>query len=84
MLGLFSKLFKSGSPKKLVVSKDTIMGEMLDYDQGIADVLMMNGMHCVGCPSSRGEKLETACIVHGMDCDTVVAQINDYIANKHN
>ena len=47
------------------VTKETTMGEMLDYDRGIAYVLMQSGMHCVGCPSSIHESLEDACAVHG-------------------
>ena len=43
---------------------------------------MQSGMHCVGCPSSAGETLDEACAVHGMDCDKVLADINEYLANK--
>jgi hybrid cluster-associated redox disulfide protein len=45
------------------ITKETTMGEMLQYDRGIAYILMQNGMHCVGCPSSIGESLEEACMV---------------------
>ncbi len=58
------------------------MGEMLEYDMGIAYVLMQCGMHCVGCPSSIGESLEEACIVHGLDADAVMAQIQDYLDSR--
>lgn len=64
------------------ITKKTTMGEMLEYDRGIAVVLMSCGMHCVGCPSSVGETLEEACMVHGMDADAVLAQIKDYLATK--
>ena len=64
------------------VTKDMTMGEMLNMDGGIAYILMQSGMHCVGCPSSIGESLEEACMVHGLECDTVLAQINDYLASK--
>ena len=46
------------------VTKETTMGEMLELDGGIALILMQAGMHCVGCPSSIGESLEEACMVH--------------------
>ena len=61
---------------------NTTMGEMLEYDMGIAYVLMQCGMHCVGCPSSIGESLEEACIVHGLNADDVLAQINEYLASR--
>ena len=64
------------------VTKDTLIGDMLVMDRGIAVILMQSGMHCVGCPSSAGETLDEACAVHGMDTDTVLADINEYLANK--
>ena len=64
------------------VTKQTTMGEMLKMDQGIAYILMQSGMHCVGCPSSIGENLEMACMVHGLNADEVLKNINDYLADK--
>ncbi len=64
------------------ITKQTTMGEMLQFDRGIAVVLMDCGMHCVGCPSSIGESLEEACMVHGLNADDVLAKINDYLATK--
>ena len=64
------------------VTKDTLIGEMLQIDMGIASILMAAGMHCVGCPASAGESLEEACMVHGMDCSAVLGEINRYLANK--
>ena len=64
------------------ITKETTMGQMLEYDMGIAYILMQCGMHCVGCPSSIGESLEEACIVHGLDADAVMAQIQEYLDNR--
>ena len=64
------------------ITKQTEMGEMIEYDRGIAVVLMESGMHCVGCPASIGESLEEACMVHGLDADEVLAKINEYLASK--
>ena len=66
------------------ITKKTTMGEMLNYDSGIAYVLMQAGMHCVGCPSSIMESLEEACMVHGLDSDQVLASINEYLAARPN
>lgn len=52
------------------------------YDMGIAYVLMEAGMHCVGCPSSIGESLEEACMVHGLNADEVMANIQEYLNAK--
>ena len=63
------------------ITKKTTMGEMLEYDMGIAYILMQCGMHCVGCPSSIGESLEEACMVHGLNADEVMAAVAE-IATK--
>lgn len=63
------------------ITKDTLIGEMLEHDMGIAYVLMQSGMHCVGCPSSIGESLEEACAVHGLDVEAVLANIKEYQAS---
>ena len=64
------------------LTKQTTMGEMLEYDMGIAYILMQCGMHCVGCPSSIVESLEEACAVHGLDADEVMDVIRDYLENN--
>lgn len=64
------------------ISKDMLIGELLQKDELIAPILMRAGMHCLGCPSSQGESLEEACMVHGIDCDELVAGINTVIADR--
>lgn len=64
------------------ITKKTTMGEMLNFNPGIAYILMQSGMHCVGCPSSIGESLEEACMVHGLDADEVLASIQKFLAGK--
>ncbi len=63
------------------ITKETLIGEMLEQDMGIAYILMQCGMHCVGCPSSIGESLEEACAVHGLDPDAVLEAIKEYQAS---
>jgi hybrid cluster-associated redox disulfide protein len=64
------------------VTKDMLIGEILDADRGTAEFFLNMGMHCLGCPSARGESLEMACSVHGVDVDQMVADINAYLASK--
>lgn len=61
------------------VTKDMLIGELLQLDIDTAQILMGAGMHCVGCPSSQMESLEEAAMVHGMDADVLVQQINDFL-----
>ena len=64
------------------ITKNTIIGEILDLDPTTAPYFLEMGMHCLGCPSARGESLEQACAVHGVDADELVEKINAHIAGK--
>lgn len=64
------------------VTKETVIGDLLDFDEGTAQFFLEIGMHCLGCPAARGESIEEACEVHGTDADELVAKINDYLATK--
>ncbi len=63
------------------VTKDMTIGELLMMNRSVGAVLMQNGMHCVGCPSAAGETLEEASLVHGMDIDKLIADINAFLSN---
>ena len=63
----------------MTINKNMTIGELLLTSDLIA-ILMRAGMHCLGCPSSQMETLEEACMVHGMDCDVLVSQINEILA----
>lgn len=64
------------------ITKDMLIGDVLDIDSGAAEYFFEIGMHCLGCPSSRGETVEQACMVHGVDADALVAKINEFLKNK--
>ena len=64
------------------VTKDTIILDVLTMDKGTAPFFLEIGMHCLGCPSARGESIEMACEVHGVDADELVQKLNDFIAKK--
>ena len=63
------------------ITKDTIIGDILDVAPQTAPIFLSIGMHCLGCPSSRGETVEEACMVHGVDCEKLLAIANEE-ANK--
>ena len=77
MFDLFKKN-KSEGP----VSRSTIIGDLLDMDPTCAPLLLEIGMHCLGCPASRGETIEEACAVHGADCDALVARLNAHMTKN--
>lgn len=61
----------------MTITKDMLIGEILKARPQLATSMMMMGMHCLGCPSSQMESLEQACMVHGLDVDYVVENLND-------
>ena len=64
------------------ITRDTIIGDILDIAPDCAPIFLEIGMHCLGCPSARGETVEMACEVHGVDADELVEKLNDFIESK--
>lgn len=79
MFDIFNMLKKNEENKTMQVTRETIIGDILDMDQTTAPYFMEIGMHCLGCPSSRGETLEEACAVHGVDCDELIEKLNAHL-----
>lgn len=68
--------------KKVSLTKQTQIGEILTINPNIKDVLLGFGLHCLGCPMSQMETLEEACMVHGVDPDLVIEKINEFLNKK--
>ena len=66
----------------MTVTKDTIIGDVLDQDVGAAKYFFDIGMHCLGCPASRGESIAMASAVHGVDADGLIQKLNEYFSQK--
>ena len=64
------------------ITKNMLIGDILDIDSSAAEYFFAIGMHCLGCPASRNESIEQACAVHGTDCDELVAKLNEHFKNK--
>ncbi len=64
----------------MTITKDSIIGDVLDFDRETAPYFLEMGMHCLGCPSARGETIEEACAVHGVDPDELVAKLNAHLS----
>ncbi len=67
----------------MIVTKDTLIGDILDNDVECARFFFEIGMHCLGCPHSRGESVQDACAVHGTDADALVEKINAFLQSKN-
>ncbi len=63
----------------MAITKDTIIGDVLDAYPQTAPIFFSIGMHCLGCPASRGESVADACMVHGVDPDELIAKLNEAV-----
>ena len=63
----------------MTITKETIIGDVLDICPDAAPLFLEIGMHCLGCPSARGESIVDACAVHGVDADVLVQKLNALI-----
>ncbi len=66
----------------MTITKDTNIGDILDLNRDTAPFFLEMGMHCLGCPSARGETIEQACEVHGVDPDELVEKINAFLSEN--
>ncbi len=64
----------------MTVTKDSIIGDVLDANRETAPFFLEMGMHCLGCPASRGETIAEACEVHGTNADELVKKLNDFLS----
>ena len=63
----------------MTITKDTIIGDILTIAPQTAPLFLSIGMHCLGCPASRGETVAEACMVHGVDPDQLLVKVNAMI-----
>lgn len=66
----------------MTINKDMIISEVLNMDRGTVPIFFKSGLHCLGCVMASGETIEEACMVHGLDCDTLIEELNNYFELK--
>ena len=66
----------------MTATKDMSIADVLKMDRGTASILMEHGMHCLGCPHATAESLEDAGMVHGIDVDALVDNLNAFLASN--
>ncbi|MDR1733853.1 MAG: DUF1858 domain-containing protein [Oscillospiraceae bacterium] len=66
----------------MVITQDTLIGDVLDKDRATAPYFLEMGMHCLGCPHSRAESIGEACMVHGTNADELVKKLNDHFKSE--
>ena len=60
----------------MTITKETVIGDILDHAPAVAPFFLAMGMHCLGCPASRGETIAEACMVHGVDPEELLSKLN--------
>lgn len=79
---LYTEISIGRNVKNMTITKDSIIGDILDaYGEVTAPFFLEMGMHCLGCPASRGETVAQACDVHGVDADELVKKLNEAVGN---
>ena len=63
------------------ITGDMLVGQICAEHPEAVPALQAVGMHCLGCPASRGETIEEACQVHGVNADELVEELNK-VLNK--
>ena len=63
------------------IEKETIIGDILDVAPQAAPLFFAIGMHCLGCPSARGETVEQACAVHGVNVEALLEKITSMLTD---
>lgn len=64
----------------MIITKDTCIGDILDFDRTTSVYFLELGMHCLGCPTARGESIEDACRAHGQDVNELIEKLNAHLA----
>ena len=82
MFDIFNMLKKDENKAVKQVTRETIIGDILDMDQSTAPTSWRSVCTAPGCPASRGESIEEACEVHGVDCDELLEKLNAHPASK--
>ncbi len=64
----------------MTITKDMYISDVLNLNQGTVPIFLQNGLHCLGCAMASGESIEEACAVHGLDCDSLIDELNEFFS----
>ncbi len=66
----------------MTINKDMYIADVLNEHRNTVPIFFRNGLHCIGCVMASGETIEEACLVHGLNCDQLLIELNDFIADE--
>lgn len=64
------------------VTLETVIGDIVDFNEDTAEIFLASGMHCIDCPVSRMETVEEACMVHGVDAEELIEKLNKFLEEQ--
>ena len=68
--------------KQIKITKKMSFSEIIEKNPESVEILLNNGMHCIGCPMSQQETLEQGALAHGLDPDKLIKEINEKLNKK--
>jgi hybrid cluster-associated redox disulfide protein len=60
----------------MIITKDTLVGDIIKEKPEAVEILVGFGMGCVGCPSAQMESLEQAASIHGLNLEELLVELN--------
>ena len=75
-------LFLAGKDDPMEITRDTVIGEIVDNCPQAMPVFQEIGMHCLGCAMASGETVEQACAAHGVDPDEFLSYLKEYLETR--
>ena len=64
------------------ITKDMLIGDVIEIYPSAAKALLSVGMHCVTCGVALYESVEEASYVHGLEPDDVIKYVNDVLTTE--
>ena len=61
-----------------MITKEMTIAQALEEKPYCGPVFMQFGMHCLGCPISRGETVAQAAEAHGVSVDDMLKRLNEF------
>ena len=71
--------FERITNRTMEITRDTVIGEIVENCPEAMPVFQEIGMHCIGCALASGETIEQACAVHGVDPDEFLNYLTEYL-----
>jgi hybrid cluster-associated redox disulfide protein len=69
-------------PRKEEVTKNMTFEELTSKYPEVVSSLFEKGLHCVGCHAAHTETIEQGALVHGINPDKLVKEINLIISRE--